>query len=70
MVYETVSGDTFDLVALKTIGDENAAKEIIKSNIGYAHVVIFESGIQLTIPEITKNMNTTPNLPPWKSGDN
>ncbi len=68
MVYETVSGDTFDLVALKTIGDEKAAKEIIQSNIEYAHVVIFESGIQLTIPEVAKN--TTTNLPPWKSGDN
>ena len=59
-----MSGDTFDKIALRMMGDEMKAPELILANIGYAHVVVFGAGITLQIPSV---LNTTPiNLPPWK----
>ncbi|WP_163538308.1 tail protein X [Gracilibacillus sp. YIM 98692] len=64
MTYRTVLGDTFDSIAYDHFNDEKLAMEIIEANIEYADVLVFDAGIELTIPEI----DTTPiaNLPPWK----
>ena len=68
MKYETVSGDTFDIIAHKVYGDSKQAIHIIEANIKYAHIIIFSSGIELNIPEIEIIQPST--LPPWKRGDN
>ncbi|WP_441423714.1 phage tail protein [Anaerobacillus sp. MEB173] len=67
MIYTTNSGDTFDKIALEKLNDEKLAGIIIEANIDYAHIVIFESGVKLTIPEPSEQQST--HLPPWKRGD-
>ncbi len=63
-IYTTKSGDMWDMIALKTLGNEMYMSELIENNYKYRNVMIFEAGIKLNIP-------TTPtpkarNLPPWK----
>lgn len=62
--YITVEGDTFDSIALKFLNDEFKASEIINLNPKYVNKIIFESDIELKIPEIEEKENNT--LPPWK----
>lgn len=65
--YTTVSGDTFDLIALNQLGNSNLAGHIIEANLEYAQVLIFGSGTKLFIPEIVESFSS--NLPPWKRGN-
>ena len=68
MTYETVAGDTWDVIALKIYGDEKKAKELVEANLYYVSIVIFSAGIKLNIPEITEPISER--LPPWKRGMN
>lgn len=61
--YETTSGDTFDLVAYKTLGSGYYMGQLIAVNPSYAHILIFPAGITLTIPELEDNTAST--NPPW-----
>lgn len=62
--YKTVLGDTWDLIAFKTFGNERYANRIIESNLQHKGVVIFSAGIDLIIPDIETPSET--GLPPWK----
>jgi phage tail protein X len=62
--YTTVQGDTFDMLAYRAYGDEFKAHLIIQANPQYSNVIIFNSGVTLTIPIITKEAAAS--LPPWK----
>lgn len=64
MTYTTIQGDTWDVVAYKTLGDEMMMSRIIEANIEFADITVFSAGVTLVIPEI----ETTPSelLPPWK----
>lgn len=62
--YTTISGDKFDWIAKKTLGNEMRADELIKANIKYRHIYIFPANIQLTIPELPPRLPDS--LPPWK----
>lgn len=64
--YKTVSGDTFDMIALDFFDNEVKASVIISANPDYADVIIFEANVTLKIPIITRTQATT--LPPWKRG--
>lgn len=64
MTYTTIQGDTWDVVAYKTLGDEMMMSRIIEANIEFADITVFSAGVTLVIPEI----ETAPSelLPPWK----
>lgn len=62
--YETLQGDTFDMIALDFYNDESLASEIIKSNPEYCSTIVFDAGIVLLIPIIEETAPST--LPPWK----
>lgn len=64
MVYTTIQGDTWDVVAFKTLGNEMLMSQLIEANVEYADITVFGAGIKLTIPEITTSVNEL--LPPWK----
>ncbi len=64
--YTTVQGDTWDLIAHKTLGNEMYANKIIESNLKSRNIIIFSAGVVLTIPEIKIQSSTE--LPPWKRG--
>ena len=63
-IYTTKSGDMWDMIALKVLGNEMYMSELIENNYKYRNVMIFEAGIKLNIPEISTQK--VKNLPPWK----
>lgn len=65
--YTTVLGDTWDIIAYKTLGKEKYAKELIEENPQYMDTVIFRSGVTLQVPKITTT-SVDSTLPPWKQG--
>lgn len=61
----TVEGDTFDALALEFYNDEKLASTIIKANPDHGDTLIFEAGVELTIPD--EAAETLPkSLPPWR----
>lgn len=66
--YITVEGDTFDALALDEYNEEKLAHHIIKANLDYCDVLIFEAGTTLRIP-IMENVNTPDTLPPWRRSE-
>ena len=49
--YETVSGDTFDVVAHKIWGDAKRAGELMQANFAALEYMIFPAGVILKVPE-------------------
>lgn len=64
--YTTISGDMWDIIAYKTLGDETYTDKLIKNNLQYRNVVIFPAGVVLDIPDIETQFSAK--LPPWKRG--
>lgn len=62
--YTTITGDTFDIIALDAYDDEFKAHKIIQANPSYAKVLVFEAGVKLKIPILEEESNER--LPPWK----
>ena len=61
----TVEGDTFDALALEFYNDEKQASTIIKANPDHCDTLIFEAGVELTIPdEVAATLPES--LPPWR----
>ena len=63
--YTTVSGDTFDGLALTFYGDEKLASEIMLANIDYCDVLIFDAGVILNVPDVS-TVTLPETLPPWR----
>ena len=64
--YRTVSGDTWDKIALKVyedVGGEKLTSQLIAANPAYMNIVIFAAGIELTVPDI--RIPVSRRLPPW-----
>ena len=64
--YTTILGDTWDVIALKTLGDEKYTGRLIENNIELADTVFFSAGTSIKIPDISVEEAAT--LPPWKRG--
>ena len=63
-VYSTIQGDTWDVVALKTLGSEMYMSRIIERNIEYEDTIVFPAGVKLIIPDVGPEASVL--LPPWK----
>ena len=65
--YTTIQGDTFESVAWKTCGRSGAMWELIRANRRYMDVAVFESGVELTIPDLPQDAEeSTEDMPPWR----
>ena len=62
---KTVSGDTFDALALEMLGDERLAWMIMQYNPDYCDTLIFDAGVKLYIPD-SVNVVAPDTLPPWR----
>lgn len=62
--YVTVSGDMWDSIAYKILGNEAYTDKLIKNNLQYKNIFIFPAGILLDIPNI--EIKKSADLPPWK----
>ena len=67
-IYRTAEGDTFDFIALKYYGHERYASRIIQANLDYCDVLIFDAGVELTLPEAPTATKAT-TLPPWRRSE-
>lgn len=61
--YRTVMGDTWDLIAYKTLGDGYKMDQLIAENPQYAEVFAFPAGITIRVPETEDETSRT--NPPW-----
>lgn len=62
--YTTVSGDMWDSIAFKALGNEIYTDRLIKANLQYRETVIFPAGVVLMLPAIEPESSAA--LPPWK----
>lgn len=62
--YETVQGDTWDMIAKQVYGDEKYAGYLMESNRLLIDYLIFPGGVTLSIPELTEEQDT--DLPIWR----
>ena len=68
-IVKTVRGDTFDKLALEMYGDESRATDIMKFNPQYIDVLVFDSNIELKVPNFD-DIRLGETLPPWyQDGD-
>lgn len=63
-IYTTTSGDMFDLIAFKILGDCKYTEKLINANRDKIENFIFSAGENLKIPDISKEKINI--LPPWK----
>ena len=61
----TAEGDTFDALALEYYDDEKLASTIIQANPDHCDTLIFEAGISLFVPDVSK-VTFPETLPPWR----
>jgi len=68
MTYKTKSGDMWDSIAFNLFGDESFVGDLINSNLDYKDTVIFDSGIELVVPDVETPADTgiDDSLPPWR----
>lgn len=64
--YITSQGDTWDLIAKKTMGSEYYLTQLIEANPAHIETVIFPGNVRLFIPDVPAPV--TDPLPPWKRG--
>ena len=62
--YTTKSGDMWDLIAYKQLGNTSYTDLPINAILEHKGTYLFPSGVVLTLPEIEKPINNL--LPPWK----
>lgn len=64
--YITIQGDTWDIIALKTLGSEKLMGKLLEANPEYADITVFGAGKKLIVPDYTAPADEL--LPPWKRG--
>lgn len=62
--YTTISGDTWDWIAKKTLGKEIYADQIMQANFDLLDTFIFSSGVTIVIPDLEEEVNI--DLPVWR----
>lgn len=65
--YTTTQGDTWDLIAYRTLGSEYLLSLLLQANSKYRTVVIFSGGITLNIPDVDTDDVT--DRPDWLGDD-
>lgn len=61
--YQTISGDTWDLIAYKAMGDRKYMDKIIKCNLQYRNFFFLPAGILIDLPD--EEQELAADLPPW-----
>lgn len=68
-VYRTISGQTWDQIALELYGDEHYCDRIMDENPDKLDYLIFPAGVELKLPEDESFLNEplSSNYPEWRS---
>lgn len=68
MQYQTILGDTWDIIAKKVYGNELYADRLMQANRKYLNEFIFSAGITLECPEIESDAAKLPEAyPEWRT---
>ena len=67
MIYTTIQGDTWDMIAYKVFGDEKYASDIMNANYDYIDILVFDNGELIDIPKI--DIEEVQGLPSWLEED-
>lgn len=63
--YTTRSGDTWDGIALRTLGAERCMDLLIGANPEHRYTARFDEGVVLVVPELPAPERPA-SLPPWR----
>lgn len=63
--YKTIQGDTWDGISYRMYGNERRMGDLIVANWPYLDVLVFSSGVELTIPDAEES--TLKNQPFWRN---
>lgn len=63
--YATRQGDTWDMIALRTLGAERYMDLLIDANPAHNYVSRFNDGVVLTVPALPAPVRPA-SLPPWR----
>lgn len=63
-IYETVQGDTWDMIACKVYGDEKYAGFLMEENRLLIDYLVFPGGVTLATPELPEEADE--DLPIWR----
>lgn len=64
--YTTSQGETWESISMDFYGTPYKMAELISTNPKYADIAIFEGNVELSIPILEEEADTT--LAPWKRG--
>lgn len=68
MTYQTVLGDTWDIIAKKVYGKEVYADRLMEANPDLLEEFIFSAGVTVECPEIETDAATLPEAyPEWRT---
>ena len=67
-MYETVSGDTWDVISKKVYGKELLMHHLMAANTEHIDVFVFGAGVKLVVPDVDTTETSYSTLPPWKQG--
>ncbi|WP_434171202.1 hypothetical protein AHYW_002614 [Providencia manganoxydans] len=62
--YQTIQGDTWDVLALDIYGSETLAYLLQEANPDYLHLLFFPAGLTLTVPATPAGKSNLP-MPLW-----
>lgn len=65
MTYTTRSGDTWDSIALRTLGAERYMDALLDANPLHNYVLRFDAGVVLDVPALPDPVRPV-SLPPWR----
>lgn len=66
-LYETIQGDTFDIISKKAYDNERLVQKLLDSNPKQIKTIVFSAGVMLKIPEATQQEMSTQSQPPWRT---
>jgi hypothetical protein len=61
--YTTISGDTWDKIAMELLGSEYLFPLLLKANPSHRHVLVFSAGTVLNVPDIEADYYS--DVPTW-----
>ena len=63
------SGDRWDGIAKDMYGSEKYADTLMQANVEHLNILQFDSGVILTVPDISTDETEFESLPPWRRED-
>lgn len=64
--YTTIQGDTWDLIAYKTLNNELYADKVMQANPDLIDIFVFSAGTVVNIPVLDDDTEDTSDFPPWR----